>query len=84
MKVISGIIKGGNPPSHLLKAYGRHIFRLMHISGSWNRKPGLYLRDLPLSIMDLNHDYHRPEAWEAYLAECDRAGIAQSERIGHS
>lgn len=60
---------------HLQIAFGRGVFRLLHVKGPGDLTPGLiYLRDLPLNLATLAA-YGYPHALAAYHAECQRAGI---------
>lgn len=78
--VQSGIVRGTNPPDYLLTAYGRSVFRLLHVPAERRKGRDVYLRDLPLSIVQLAALW-RGEALLAYRAECDRVGIPESERV---
>ena len=66
---------GEDLPRHLQIAFGRGVFRLLHVKPPGEFTPGLiYLRDLPLNLATLAaHGY--PHALAAYHAECQRAGI---------
>lgn len=77
----NGIIKGENPPKHLLVAFGRRVFRMFHDPEFDQRKPGIYLRDLPLSMVELERQFGIGEPLEAYIAECDRVGLPRSQRV---
>lgn len=71
-------LRGTEFPKHLQVAYGRHIFRLLH--GNSDR-PGLWLRDLPLSLDSLVREFGFIHAGNAYQAECNRAGVPMESRV---
>lgn len=70
MKIQNHIIRGQSLPAHLGRAWGRHIFALLHLG----RNNGLWLRDLPLSLDSLAREYGFMEPYMAYLNECRRTG----------
>lgn len=72
VKLHNHVLQGREMPMHIQVAYGRHIFRLAH----GGRNCGLWLRDLPLNMHDLAHEYQFYGAYNAYLDECKRTGEA--------
>jgi hypothetical protein len=70
-KIQAFVITGKHLPKHIGKAYGRHIFRRLHVGPVGN---ALWLRDLPTSIFDLDREYGFTDALQAYHAECGRTG----------
>lgn len=80
-KILAGVITGNRLPKHLGIAYGRHIFQLFHVPKTTRKDRKLWLRDLPLSITELDYNYGFDAPLRAYVDECNRVGIPHSERV---
>lgn len=72
---IGWILAGQEFPPHLQIAYGRYIFRLMHLTKSSHRINGIWLRDLPLNLIDLAREYGYHHALTAFNIERRNIGM---------
>lgn len=66
------ILTGTEMPRHIQIAWGRHIFRLLHLGNETRR---LWLRDLPIALTQLGREYGFTHCYRAYLSECERAHV---------
>jgi hypothetical protein len=68
---------GRELPAHLGRAWGRHIFALLHLPPARApKRAALWLRDLPLGLAHLHDAFGFREPLQAYYAECVRTGTA--------
>jgi hypothetical protein len=74
------VLHGADLPAHLGKAFGRYVFRLLHV-GEPNTGRGLWLRDLPLNLESLAAFHRFPEPLNAYRAECERVKLPAAQRL---
>lgn len=76
-KILAGVITGTVVPRHIQVAYGRHVYRLLHV-GFNSSRPSLYMRDLPMSLWELDYNGY-PHALMAYRAECWVHGLKMED-----